>query len=154
MAFIKPHTRARTYRLSYICSRRFYRQIIVSTGVSFLTCYVVARRTNALRLNFVNRERGTVVFTPRLPCKTNHNSKQRGHSLWISRVHLASGRYFLLPPYFSVYLDERSNIGGQVDGALRVSATVRVADLPIAVVRLRREDHELFHRRRRSGHEY
>ena len=45
----------------------------------------------------------------------------------------------IAPRYFVVsYLYERFDIGGQVDGALSVSTAVRVTDLPVAVVRLRR----------------
>ena len=45
----------------------------------------------------------------------------------------------IAPRYFVVsHLYERRDIGGQVDGALSVSTAVRVTDLPVAVVRLRR----------------
>lgn len=42
-----------------------------------------------------------------------------------------------------VYLDESPDIGGQVDGTLRFSSAVRVTDVPVAVVTLRRENHKL-----------
>lgn len=65
----------------------------------------------------------------------------------------------IIPYYYYcivVYLDESPDVGGQVDRALRVSAAVRVTDMPFAVVRIRRKKHESFRRGRRrlSGHAF
>ena len=87
----------------------------VCTGIA-LQQYVAAFRDAPARTIFPRRSgRGTLK-----------NSEQTKPDLPI-----------IAPRYFVVsYLYERRNIGGQVDGALSVSTTVRVTDHPVAVVRL------------------
>ena len=89
--------------------------------------YVQASRFNNMWRLFETHQRALFFLVDRARGTQKYSAKTKPD------LPMIAPRYFVVS-----HLYERRDIGGQVDGALSVSTTVRVTDLPVAVVRLRR----------------